>query len=172
MSSATHVSSSALLLPKTLANYASQKPESSESEDLDGAQPDNPSSVAGSENEFPDGHGTANPIKTDVSAKRVPKSYTAQEVTEHNSETNLWIIVGSDVYDVTEFQHQHPGGAKVMRGVAGTDATKKFDKHHRRGILEPYKPKYQVGVLATASKSKAGRDQAGTVAPKRKGGLL
>ncbi|KAK8041703.1 acyl-CoA dehydrogenase [Apiospora rasikravindrae] len=90
----------------------------------------------------------------EVETEKRPKAYTAQEVTAHTSEKDLWIIIGSDVYDVTEFQHQHPGGAKVIHGVAGKDATKKFDRHHRRGLLEPYKAKYQVGVLAVTSPPK------------------
>ncbi|KAK8090405.1 cytochrome B5 [Apiospora hydei] len=102
-----------------------------------------------------------------------PRIYTTQEVTEHKSEKDLWIVIGSDVYDVTEFQHQHPGGATVMRGVAGKDATKKFDKHHRRGILEPYKPKYRVGVLAVVSSSTGNGKQAGDGGvSKRKGGCF
>lgn len=35
-----------------------------------------------------------------------------------------------------------------MAGVAGKDATKKFDKYHRRGILEKYKKNLKVGTLA------------------------
>ncbi|KAK7952766.1 Cytochrome b5 [Apiospora aurea] len=101
-------------------------------------------------------------------------TYTAQEVTKHKSKKDLWIVIGSDVYDVTEFQRQHPGGVTVMRGVAGKDATRKFDKHHRRGILEPYKPKYRIGVLAAASLPKDNGYQAGGDGgvSKRKGGLL
>jgi hypothetical protein len=35
-----------------------------------------------------------------------------------------------------------------LTGVAGKDATKKFDKYHRRGILERYKPSLAIGALA------------------------
>ncbi|ETS75387.1 hypothetical protein PFICI_12331 [Pestalotiopsis fici W106-1] len=76
-------------------------------------------------------------------------SYSARQVAEHKSATDLWIIVDNDVYDVTRFQHEHPGGHKVMAGVAGKDATKKFDKYHRRGILEKYKKDFKIGILAT-----------------------
>lgn len=34
-----------------------------------------------------------------------------------------------------------------MAGVAGKDATKKFDKYHRRGILEKYKQDLCIGML-------------------------
>jgi cytochrome b involved in lipid metabolism len=35
-----------------------------------------------------------------------------------------------------------------MAGVAGKDATKKFDKYHRRGILERYKKDLQIGTVS------------------------
>ena len=60
----------------------------------------------------------------------------------------------------------------VIRGVAGKDATKTFDKHHRRGILEPYKPKYQIGVLDSTSSSAASASQAEGGVSKMRGGLL
>lgn len=34
-----------------------------------------------------------------------------------------------------------------MAGVAGKDATKKFDKFHRRGLLESHKPKLLIGTI-------------------------
>ncbi|KAK6218780.1 hypothetical protein LQW54_002705 [Pestalotiopsis sp. IQ-011] len=73
---------------------------------------------------------------------------TLRQVADHKSADDLWIIIDEDIYDVTKFQHEHPGGHKVMAGVAGKDATKKFDKYHRRGILEKYKKDLKVGTLA------------------------
>lgn len=35
----------------------------------------------------------------------------------------------------------------VLNGVAGKDATKKFDKYHRRGILSTYRSSLRVGVV-------------------------
>ena len=37
--------------------------------------------------------------------------------------------------------------SKVLFGVAGKDATKKFDKYHRRALLETYKPIFRIGVV-------------------------
>ncbi|KAH9886404.1 hypothetical protein F4778DRAFT_786792 [Xylariomycetidae sp. FL2044] len=76
-----------------------------------------------------------------------PKFFTLRQISQHNSPVDMWLVIDNDVYDVTEFQFTHPGGSKILASVAGKDATKKFDKYHRRGILERYKKDLCVGVL-------------------------
>ncbi|KAJ1550129.1 hypothetical protein HK096_008610, partial [Nowakowskiella sp. JEL0078] len=45
----------------------------------------------------------------------VPKIFTWEEVSKHNSKENgIWIISGSSVYDITEFVEAHPGGERIM----------------------------------------------------------
>lgn len=39
-------------------------------------------------------------------------TYTLRQVADHKSADDLWIIVDEDIYDVTRFQHEHPGGHK------------------------------------------------------------
>ena len=57
------------------------------------------------------------------------EQYTVKQVAEHSKpEQGLWIIVDSDVYDVTEFVEEHPGGVKILKRVAGKDASKQFWK--------------------------------------------
>jgi cytochrome b involved in lipid metabolism len=41
-----------------------------------------------------------------------PRPMTLREVSEHKSPADLWIVVADGVYDVTTFQHTHPGGHK------------------------------------------------------------
>ena len=40
------------------------------------------------------------------------QSFTSGEVASHNKPDNLYIIVDEDVYDLTKFQEEHPGGKK------------------------------------------------------------
>jgi len=37
----------------------------------------------------------------------VPTSY----VSKHNTPENCWIVVNDEIWDVTDFAQQHPGGA-------------------------------------------------------------
>ena len=57
------------------------------------------------------------------------KSISPSEVAAHNSvENGIYIIVDSNVYDITGFLEEHPGGSKILKRVAGKDASKQFHK--------------------------------------------
>ena len=43
-------------------------------------------------------------------------------------EKGLYIIVDSNVYDMTGFIDEHPGGSKILKRVGGKDASKQFWK--------------------------------------------
>jgi cytochrome b involved in lipid metabolism len=69
------------------------------------------------------------------------KTISAQEVKAHNSaEKGMYIIVDETVYDVTNFVDEHPGGAKILKRVAGKDATKQFWKCEYRSTNQPWIP--------------------------------
>ncbi|KAJ6462050.1 acyl-CoA dehydrogenase [Mycena vitilis] len=79
------------------------------------------------------------------------KEFTTQEVSKHNKQGDLWIIIDSKVYDISKFSAMHPGGLSVLldADVAGQDATEAFFSLHRHEIL--LKPQYetlQIGVIA------------------------
>ncbi|KAJ5601226.1 hypothetical protein N7510_010760 [Penicillium lagena] len=73
--------------------------------------------------------------------------YSRDEVALHNLAGNLWVVIDQDVYDLSSFKDEHPGGAKILLGVAGKDASKKFHKYHRIAVLNRYKERLQVGTL-------------------------
>lgn len=57
------------------------------------------------------------------------KSFAPADVASHNSpDKGLYIIIDGSVYDVTTFVDEHPGGAKILKRVAGKDASKQFWK--------------------------------------------
>ncbi|MCJ1471784.1 hypothetical protein MMC13_000425 [Lambiella insularis] len=77
------------------------------------------------------------------------KTFSLGDVAAHKKPDDLWIIVDEDVYDLTKFQTEHPGGQKILQRVAGKDASKQFWKYHNESILKKYKGQLQVGSLDT-----------------------
>jgi len=71
------------------------------------------------------------PCKTDMSV-------TAAEVAQHSSDSDCWVIVGDDVYDVTNFWAEYPGGKKSIILFAGKDVTEEFDMLHERKVIKKY----------------------------------
>ncbi|KAF4949072.1 hypothetical protein FGADI_9146 [Fusarium gaditjirri] len=53
--------------------------------------------------------------------------YTIKQVAEHNSPEDAWLIIHGQVYDVTKYLADHPGGADALTEAAGTDASEDFD---------------------------------------------
>ena len=39
-----------------------------------------------------------------------PKLLSAQEIARHNTVEDLWIVVDGQVWDMTDFAPEHPGG--------------------------------------------------------------
>jgi len=77
------------------------------------------------------------------------KSFSQSEVSSHSKSDSLWVVVDEDVYDLTKFQDEHPGGKKILQRVAGKDASKQFWKYHNEGILKKYKAQLHIGSLDT-----------------------
>lgn len=49
---------------------------------------------------------------------KMSKRFSAADVASHKTPSDLWIIVDEDVYDLTNFQEEHPGGKKSKPYVA------------------------------------------------------
>ncbi|PSS27564.1 hypothetical protein M430DRAFT_94289 [Amorphotheca resinae ATCC 22711] len=81
------------------------------------------------------------------------KTFTPADVATHkDASSGLYIIIDDGVYDVTNFVDEHPGGAKILKRVAGKDATKQFWKYHNEGVLKKYGGKLRVGSVAEKAK--------------------
>ncbi|KIY51615.1 cytochrome b5 [Fistulina hepatica ATCC 64428] len=46
-----------------------------------------------------------------------------REVQKHNSARSCWVVFDGDVYDVTSYIAQHPGGSRILLQNAGKDIT-------------------------------------------------
>lgn len=79
------------------------------------------------------------------------KTLTREEVATHNKPgQDCWIIIDSEVYDVTKFAEFHPGGAVVFDDpeVAGQDCTDAFYSLHRQDvIIKPAAQRLKIGVV-------------------------
>lgn len=76
--------------------------------------------------------------------------YKQSEVAERNGKNGapVWIIYKGNVYDVTDFVKDHPGGADLILEKAGKDATKAFNgAGHSSDAVSDMK-KYKIGEVA------------------------
>ncbi|CAG4962623.1 unnamed protein product [Parnassius apollo] len=81
------------------------------------------------------------------------KKFTRKEIAEHNSRSDAVFIIDNEVYDVTKFLDDHPGGHEVLIGVAGKDATESFeDIGHSLDAKELMK-KFLIGELVDEDKT-------------------
>jgi cytochrome b involved in lipid metabolism len=73
---------------------------------------------------------TASPTPTPTPTDTTGTGLTVAQVATHNKATDCWIIIKSDVYDLTSYIQQHPGGAGVLTNLCGKDATQAFESQH------------------------------------------
>lgn len=72
------------------------------------------------------------------------RKVTLEEVQQHNTFEDCWIIIHGKVYDFSEWKDHHPGGPFVARMYAGKDATAEFGTYHSR-LAEKHMAHFCVG---------------------------
>ncbi|KAJ5162805.1 Cytochrome b5 [Penicillium coprophilum] len=76
--------------------------------------------------------------------------YTLKDVAAHNTKGDIWMVIHGQVFDLTEYIQDHPGGADALIEVAGTDATAAYeDVGHSEDAREIMQP-FLVGTLKDA----------------------
>ena len=78
---------------------------------------------------------------------KMSKNLTAAEVAKHKTEKDCWIIINGEVYDVTKFLPDHPGGKKAILMYGGKDATSEFNLLHKPAVLQKYGKEFKLGKL-------------------------
>ncbi|KAI9494713.1 cytochrome b5 [Zychaea mexicana] len=79
--------------------------------------------------------------------------FSLADVSKHNTKSDLWLVIHNNVYDITQFIQEHPGGEEVLLDEAGKDATEAFeDIGHSDEAREYYLSKYLIGELDEASR--------------------
>jgi cytochrome b involved in lipid metabolism len=72
--------------------------------------------------------------------------YSIEEVREHNTETDAWVVIDGKVLDVTSWVPKHPGGSHLIAAFAGNDCSDEFAAFHFPQTYSFLKT-YQVGEL-------------------------
>lgn len=89
------------------------------------------------------------------------KIITLEELKQHTSTASTWIAIHDNVYDVTKFLDEHPGGEEVLHEQAGGYATEQFeDTGHSTDARELMK-NYLIGQLAEKDREKPIKTQVG-----------
>ncbi|PRP89639.1 hypothetical protein PROFUN_00903 [Planoprotostelium fungivorum] len=79
------------------------------------------------------------------------KTFSLQEISSHNTEKDCWVVVDGNIYDVTSFLPEHPGGKKVVIAQSGKDASEKFHSLHGPEVLKEWGPKLLIGQVSGSS---------------------
>ena len=72
---------------------------------------------------------TSSPTPTSTATNGV-REFTLAQVSAHNSASSCWSAINGDVYDLTTWIGQHPGGASAIQRICGTDGTQSFNNQH------------------------------------------
>lgn len=75
------------------------------------------------------------------------KLFKRDEIINRNSKTDAVFIIKNQVYDVTKFLDDHPGGHEVLLNVAGKDASEDFDDIGHSMDAKELMKKYLIGDL-------------------------
>jgi len=64
------------------------------------------------------------------SARAGADEFTLADVQTHNSAASCWAAISGNVYDLTDWVNQHPGGPERILSLCGTDGTAAFTTQH------------------------------------------
>lgn len=45
------------------------------------------------------------------------KTFSKEDIASHSKPDNLWVVIDEDVYDLTQFQEEHPGMSYLYGGL-------------------------------------------------------
>jgi uncharacterized membrane protein YphA (DoxX/SURF4 family) len=79
---------------------------------------------------------------------KAPAGITMAQVAAHNSSASCYTVVNGNVYDVTAWISEHPGGSGAIKGMCGIDATDTFTgKHGGQARPESELAKFKIGAV-------------------------
>lgn len=83
-----------------------------------------------------------------VEVSQINQSYDLQEVSFHNNKQSCWTVINNEVFDLTKWISNHPGGEKSILKLCGRDGTLDFLKQHEfsKKANEALKS-FKIGIL-------------------------
>jgi cytochrome b involved in lipid metabolism len=75
-------------------------------------------------------------------------TYTRDDVRQHTSPGDLWLVIDRKVYDVSRWMDEYPGGPEILLQEAGKDATNAFAEIGHSLYAEGLLKDYYIGDLA------------------------
>ncbi|XP_016990043.1 cytochrome b5 [Drosophila rhopaloa] len=81
------------------------------------------------------------------------KTFTRAEVAKHNTNKDTWLLIHNNIYDVTAFLNEHPGGEEVLIEQAGKDATESFEDVGHSNDARDMMKKYKIGELVESERT-------------------
>lgn len=76
-------------------------------------------------------------------------SYSLEEVAQHSTPEDCWLAIDGEVYDVSNFVSEHPGGEEILKGC-GKDASTLFhgeEEHQGSTEVQAYMAELKIGTL-------------------------
>ena len=89
--------------------------------------------------------------------------FSAADVASHKTADNLWIIVDEDVYDLTNFQEEHPGGKKSTPNPLQSHAVFDADSFQSSSALQARMPQSNSGSTTMRAFSRSTRNNCKSV---------
>ena len=76
-------------------------------------------------------------------------THTMADVAKHASASSCWSVVDNQVYDLTQWIGEHPGGPEAIMGLCGHDGSTAFhDQHGNAKRQEDILATFKIGALA------------------------
>jgi len=73
------------------------------------------------------------PASTVIVPSDAKTALSKADVAKHAIESDCWVIVNSNVYNVTDYIPNHPAGPQAIIPLCGADATEAFNTRNGKG---------------------------------------
>eukprot|EP00029_Vermamoeba_vermiformis_P014063 TRINITY_DN908_c0_g1_i1.p1 TRINITY_DN908_c0_g1~~TRINITY_DN908_c0_g1_i1.p1 ORF type:complete len:131 (-),score=48.75 TRINITY_DN908_c0_g1_i1:118-510(-) len=75
------------------------------------------------------------------------KTYTWEEVAQHKTKADCWVVFEGKVLNISDFLSEHPGGEEVIMDHAGKDITQPFEDIGHSENAKELTEKYIIGKV-------------------------